>query len=511
MLHVGSEAPFALIYWPDEERVSIVKTQDIHDYSSVLGDGDTVLVKFGGQTFSGILKVKGTIPEVRKAEADYLRSSDLKEKCPATQPRALDDHKSSAHTLTGDGAPSRKRSRKHTRKAPDNVPPESAAKRRKTSDKCQRGTIIVVDQHEKVKASEETVMHDVNEKAQEEKLKALEQTNDGKGQEDEEALYPSVTSIKEGSWCKPGMVTPDEDSEAFYKHLTPQEEEEALYNLFTAEDQDTLYPPVTTAEEGELNKPVTVTAYEDSKALCKPLTQEEEEALYNLWSPDLEDPLHEPWQQTVPSALGGNQEDQERKLQRLEDMVQTLANKCADLYQRIEVLEAANGLAGFAMDPWQATQHPLPAVSETHCQDIPSVALSDPDDTPPEPGTPIQPISAPTANSEEALTSIDAVLQKYPKLCNQRNVSRLAVKLARESTFGLQVMRESTPHGTLTLKKLPANKLNTIKTTIRTFFPPSDNAVAEFELTWKACVESIAQACKHERRKLNQLTKKTSS
>lgn len=116
-----------------------------------------------------------------------------------------------------------------------------------------------------------------------------------------------------------------------------------------------------------LNKPVTVTAYEDSKALCKPLTQEEEEVLYNLWSTDLEDPLHEPWQQAVPSALGRNQEDQERKLQQLEDTVQTLANKCADLLQHIEVLEAANGLAGFAMDPWQVTQHPLPAVSETHC------------------------------------------------------------------------------------------------------------------------------------------------
>ena len=496
MLHVGSEAPFALIYWPDEERVSIVKTQDIHDYSSVLGDGDTVLVKFGGQTFSGILKVKGTIPQVRKAEADYLRSSDLKEKCPATQPCALDDCKSSAHTLTGDRAPSRKRSRKLTKKASDSVPPELAAKKRKTSEKCQRGTIIVVDQHEKVKASEEMVMHDIDDKAQEEKLEALQQTNDGKGEEDEEVLYPPVTLVEEESWCKPGMVTSDEDSEALYKQWTPQEEEVLYNNLFTAEDQETLYPLATMAEEGVLNKP---------------LTQEEEEALYNLWSTDVEDPLHEPWQQAVPSAPSGNQEDQERKLQQLEDMVQTLANKCADLLQRIEVLEAANGLAGFAMDPWQGTQNPPPTVSETHCQDIPSIAFSDPDDTPPEPGTPIQPTSAPAANSEEALTSIDAVLQKYPKLCNQRNVSRLAVKLARESTFGLQVMCESTPHGTLTLKKLPANKLNKIKTTIRTFFPPSDNAVAEFELTWKACVESIAQACKHERRKLNQLTKKTSS
>lgn len=63
-IYVGSEASFASIYWPNEERVSIVKTQDIHDYSSVLGDGDTVLVKFGGQTFSGILKEKGIIPEV---------------------------------------------------------------------------------------------------------------------------------------------------------------------------------------------------------------------------------------------------------------------------------------------------------------------------------------------------------------------------------------------------------------------------------------------------------------
>lgn len=105
----------------------------------------------------------------------------------------------------------------------------------------------MVDQYEKVKASKETVMHDVDDKAQEEKLEASEQTNDGKGKEDEEALYPPVTLVEEGSWCKPGMVTPDEDSEALYKHLTPQEEE-ALYNLFTAEDQETLYPPATTAE-----------------------------------------------------------------------------------------------------------------------------------------------------------------------------------------------------------------------------------------------------------------------
>ena len=140
----------------------------------------------------------------------------------------------------------------------------------------------MVDQHEKVKASEEMVMHDVDDKVQEEKLEALEQTNDGKGQEDEEVLYPPVTLVEEGSWCKPGMVTPDEDSAALYKHLTPQEEEALYINLFTAEDQETLYPLATTAEEGVLNKAVTVTAYEDSKALCKPLTQEEEEALYNL-------------------------------------------------------------------------------------------------------------------------------------------------------------------------------------------------------------------------------------
>ena len=76
----------------------------------------------------------------------------------------------------------------------------------------------MVDQHEKVKASEEMVMHDVDDKAQEEKLEALEQTNDGKGQEDEEVLYPPVTLVEEGSWCKPGMVTSDEDSEALYKY-----------------------------------------------------------------------------------------------------------------------------------------------------------------------------------------------------------------------------------------------------------------------------------------------------
>ena len=175
---------------------------------------------------------------------------------------------------------------------------------------------------------------------------------------------------------------------------------------------------------------------------------------------------------------GGNQEDQERKLQQLEDTVQTLANKCADLLQRIEVLEAANGLAGFAMNPWLVTQNPPSAVSETHCQDILSVALSDPDDTPHKPGIPIQPTSAPAANSEEALTSIDAVLQKYPKLYNQRNVSRLAVKLARtssdarvNSTWNFNIEEAASLQAQQNQNNHPY------------FFPPSDNAVAEFELT----------------------------
>lgn len=100
--------------------------------------------------------------------------------------------------------------------------------------------------------------------------------------------------------------------------------------------------------------------------------------------------------------------------------------------------------------------------------------------------------------AEENLVSMDQVLAKYPKLCNKRSVTRLAVKLAKESVFGLQIMEESTPLGTQTLKKLQEDKLLKIKDTTRTFFPPSENP-AEFEMTWKACIESISQAYKHER------------
>ena len=77
----------------------------------------------------------------------------------------------------------------------------------------------------------------------------------------------------------------------------------------------------------------------------------------------------------------------------------------------------------------------------------------------------------PTANSQlpdsnnNAITSATVqpthlkdphvVLQNNPKLCTKGNIRRLAVKLARESFFGEEVMEKCTVHGHKNLPGLP--------------------------------------------------------
>lgn len=449
-LRVDSEACFALIYWPEEDCVSIAKTRDIKDFSSTLGDGDPVLVKIGRQTFSGILKMKGTITEVRKTEEEYLKS--LKEECPAKGPCANRD---SLHPLAQDKAPSRKRQQSKDSLRADIS--EIVTKKRKAvieNKKYERGGIIVVDGHEEVNNDDDG--NNIEAKDTLDLDGAMQKAHQGEGVNDKAQEEQVVGKGVEEELFSPLTL---EDDETFSKPLTPEEEEE-LFKLWSTKQHDSLYDPSSQID-------------------------------------------FEPWSQVDADFMFDHDQNQKdplvTRLQCLEDTIDTLSKKYSSLQQRVAILEAGNNLAGFAMvDSLQATQHATAVQNTPTC----TTPLS------PQPGESDnmqeQSISDSSSNAqwEESLVSIDTVLQKYPKLCNQRNVSRLAVKLARESTFGLKVMRESTPLGTAKLKKLPESQLNTIKNTIRTFFPPSENAVAEFELTWKACIESIGQACKHERRKL---------
>jgi hypothetical protein len=133
-----SVAEYALVYWPEEDSVSIVKTKDILHYSNSLSGGDTVQVKVGRRPFRRTLKVTGTIRQIRQAEEEYLSSA---REIPHHVRRPLVD-------CTNSPIPNSERSYNRKRQcALENKVWKSAPRRkRNVKDKaCLRGSIIVVD------------------------------------------------------------------------------------------------------------------------------------------------------------------------------------------------------------------------------------------------------------------------------------------------------------------------------------------------------------------------------
>ena len=72
----------------------------------------------------------------------------------------------------------------------------------------------------------------------------------------------------------------------------------------------------------------------------------------------------------------------------------------------------------------------------------------------------------------------------------------LAVKLAKVSFFGAEVMSKCTVAGNRDLPGLPTNELESLKHTLFTLFPQYWQSPQEFEPLWKSCTEAVGQACK---------------
>ena len=75
-------------------------------------------------------------------------------------------------------------------------------------------------------------------------------------------------------------------------------------------------------------------------------------------------------------------------------------------------------------------------------------------------------------------------------------MSTLALKLARESFFGKDVMVRCTVVGDRELPALPQHELDLLKGQILTLFPAYWNSPYEFEPVWSKCTASIGQGCK---------------
>jgi hypothetical protein len=95
------------------------------------------------------------------------------------------------------------------------------------------------------------------------------------------------------------------------------------------------------------------------------------------------------------------------------------------------------------------------------------------------------------------LSTIESVIAKYPNLHCEKNATRMAVKLAREAVFGIDVLAQCTPLGNASFRALPNDGLRAIKSAICDLLPYGRSNQIEIEKTWKACQNAIGQACKH--------------
>ena len=85
----------------------------------------------------------------------------------------------------------------------------------------------------------------------------------------------------------------------------------------------------------------------------------------------------------------------------------------------------------------------------------------------------------------------------YPSLHKENVVGKLAVKLAKESFFGTEVLRRCTFMGCRDYPVLPIKKFNELKQAIFSLFPNYWNHQVEFETKiWSVCANSIGQLCK---------------
>lgn len=92
------------------------------------------------------------------------------------------------------------------------------------------------------------------------------------------------------------------------------------------------------------------------------------------------------------------------------------------------------------------------------------------------------------------------VVDKNIAFLNKTKLPTLAVRLARESYFGPEVMIRCTVRGVGSYHALPREQLNKLKKFLQDLaLPRLVDRKVEFEELWKLCVISIGQACKQYR------------
>lgn len=93
----------------------------------------------------------------------------------------------------------------------------------------------------------------------------------------------------------------------------------------------------------------------------------------------------------------------------------------------------------------------------------------------------------------------------HSKLKVESKIGTLAVKLARTSFFGPDVMAKCTVQGVRDYPGLPSAELGELKIALFRLFPQYWSNPAEFESLWGTCIEALGQACKRLRKNPTQI------
>ena len=123
----------------------------------------------------------------------------------------------------------------------------------------------------------------------------------------------------------------------------------------------------------------------------------------------------------------------------------------------------------------------------------PSTSSSVPNDTP----APPVPQPGPVERFTGSLDAPDDVLARHPKLRGDNKMGALAVALAKQSFFGIEIMCSSSVGGKgPNTKPLPEERLRAIKRIIFSLCPCYHNDIQKFELViWNKCKTALNHSC----------------
>ena len=403
----GSAKTHCLVYWPEEESVSIVKCSDVIQPFSDIPESE-VTVKIGRQAVRGILKFSGTIKEVRIHEKQVCESL-AEEREPFEDTTNL--HPESNETAVARRPPNKK---KRNNVENDHLTTQNSKQKKRRKEKETTGRILLI------------APHDDN---------AYEETPENI---DERTMDGDHSSVHQDVEC--GSV----HSEDF----------------------------------GSVQADVTNPSNSNNMSLCNSSNI----SVCNSSNMSLCNSSSE-WDIIHVQVMVNNLQSEVATLKATQAELLEVNKSFLSRIRELEmIVQAGQEVAAYARNTTPIYTHSL--APNMHTSGSHEASL----------------VNTPTHTSQpsQTLASIDSVVIKYSNLHTPSNISRLAVKLAKEAVFGQAILAQSTPLGFRDLQPLDPAGLETIKATVKNLCVWSNPV--DFEKTWKNCMHAIGQACKHARK-----------